>query len=92
MRSAAHRTGLEHSRPRWQQSPGGDVISGYLLAERLEAWEAEHQGWSVEYRSDFGYWEALRRRDHQLVAVCRATVEEVFARVDEVLAAETAPG
>ena len=74
------------------QFPGGDVISGYLLAAHLDLWAAEHPGWTISYSADFGYWEALRRRDRQLVSVCRPTVGEVFARVDEVLAAETAPG
>jgi hypothetical protein len=69
---------------------GAGAVGAYLLAERLERWELDHPGWSVGWQPDFGYWEALRERRGQVVLVCRASVGELFARVEEVLAAESA--
>ena len=68
--------------------PDTGLVSGYLLAVRLDRWELDHPGWVAEWRADFCYWEALRRRPAEVVSVCRATVDELFARVDEFLAGE----
>jgi hypothetical protein len=67
-----------------------DDVGAYLLAVRVGAWETEHPGWSVEHQADYGYWEALWRPEAQVVPVCRTSIEDLFERVDEVLATEAA--
>lgn len=84
------RTDLEHTRPRWRQLPGDDLISGYLLAVHLDAWEDGHAGWTMDYWADTGLWEAVRRTETTVTVVCRASLEDAEARVEEILRQEAA--
>lgn len=47
------RADLEHTRPRWRLLPGDELISGYLLAQHLDRWMADHPGWTIFHSGDF---------------------------------------
>jgi len=90
MTAATRAAGTSPVAARWRELPETDAVSAYLLTFRLDRWEAEHAGWLVEWHPIFGYWEALRQRGAETVALCRASVDELFARVEEFLAGEAA--
>lgn len=85
------RADLEHSRPRWRLLPGDDLISGYLLAVHLDAWEEAHPGWTLDYWADTGMWEAVHRADATVTVACRASLEDAEARVEAILQAPSGP-
>ena len=81
---------LEYQRPAWRLLGDdiGSLLDAYLLAERYRAWEAAHPGWSLDWWADFGYWEARRDLPGLRVVVCRYSLDDLDARVEEILAAE----
>lgn len=82
---------LEYHRPAWRLLGDDDVASlldAYLLAERFRTWEAAHPAWSLDWWADFGYWEARRVRGAEWIIVCRHSLDDLDARVDEILAAD----
>lgn len=79
---------LENHRPaRRRHGDRGDDVA-YVVVGRVRAWKAAHPGWSLDRHADLGYWEAFRVRGAERITVCRHSLDDIYVRVDEILAAE----